>query len=133
MRGYFDTLRPANGHKVISMVSHLNWLYGEISRVSLGPQVRSARIVIDQEDLPAPERTNRFLTSFFAAGLQNAGMSFRRTGGCFRRVDTGGCYVTVDGSAKSDEHAGLQYVDILIQVVQRQLPGFSAPQNEKKA
>jgi hypothetical protein len=126
IRDYFDGLLPVNGHKVISMVAHLIWLYREIAKVNLGPQLRSARVVIDEENLPTPKLTNRFLTSFVAAGLQGAGMSNRRTGGCFRRVDTGGCHVTVDAAAKSEEHAGLQYVDILLQVVQRQLPGFLA-------
>jgi hypothetical protein len=86
-------------------------------------------VFIDDENLPTPELNNRFLAGFVAAGLQGAGMSFRRTGGCFRRVDIGGCHVTLDASAKSDEHAGLQYVDILLQVVQRQLPGFTAKGN----
>ncbi len=56
-------------------------------------------------------------------------MSFRRTGGCFRKVDTGGCNVMVDASAKSEERSGLQYVDILLQVAQRQLPGFTGKGN----
>ncbi|HEV8603932.1 MAG TPA: hypothetical protein VGQ99_01120 [Tepidisphaeraceae bacterium] len=129
MRDYFDGLLPVNGHKVISIVAHLSWLFGEIARVNLGPQLRSAHVVIDEENLPTPELTNRFLTGFVAAGLQAAGMSFRRTGGCFRRLDSGGCHVTMDASAKSDEHAGLQYADILLQVVQRQLPGFTRKGN----
>jgi hypothetical protein len=87
--------------------------------------------VIDEEDLPAPMRANRFITAFVAAGLQGTGMSFRRTGGCFRRVDTGGCYVTVDACAKSDKHPGLQYVDIQLQVVQRQLLESMAKGNRK--
>ncbi len=129
LRDYFNRLPPVNGHKVISIVAHLVWLFREIARVNLGPQLRSAQVVIDEENLPTPELTNRFLTGFVAAGLQGAGMSFRRTGGCFRRVDTGGCHVAVDASAKSHQHAGLQYADILVQVVQRQLPGFPAKGN----
>jgi hypothetical protein len=124
---YFGGLaKPVNRHKLISMVAHMNWLYDEIRRVNLGPQLRSAHIVVDEENLPCPRPTNRFLTAFFSAGFQSAGMSSRRTGGCFRRVDTGGSHVTVNASAKSHEHAALQYVDIHIQVVQRQLPGFAA-------
>jgi hypothetical protein len=129
LRDYFDGLPPVNGHKVISIVAHLGWLFREIARVNLGPQLPSAHIAIDEENLPTPELTNRFLTGFVAAGLQGAGMSFRRTGGCFRRLNTGGCHVTVDASAESDKHAGLQYVDILLQVVQRQLRGFTAKGN----
>jgi len=126
---HFDALPPINGHKIISILAHLGWLFREIKRVNLGPQLRAVHILIDTENLPAPVLNNRFLTGFLAAGLQGAGMSFRRTGGCFRRVDKGGCHVTVDGSAKSDQHAGLQYVDILLQVVQRQLPGYGAKHN----
>jgi len=126
MRNYFDGLKPVNGHKIISIVAHLVWLFREIERANLGAQLRSAHFIIDEENLPDPTIASRFLTAFSAAGLQGAGMTFRRTGGCFRRVNTGGCHVTVAPSSKSDEHAGLQYVDILIQVVQRQLPGFSA-------
>jgi hypothetical protein len=125
-RDYLDGLaKPVNRHKLISMIAHMNWLYDEIRRVNLGPQLRSASIVIDEENLPGPMPANRLLTAFFAAGLQSAGMSYRRTGGCFRRIDTGGCHVTVNASAKSHECAALQYVDIHIQVVQRQLPGFT--------
>ncbi len=129
MRDYFDKLPPVNGHKVISMITHFTWLFREIARVNLGPQLRSAHVMIDEENLPTPKLTNRFLTGFVAAGLQGAGMSNRRTGGCFRRINTGGCHVTVDASAKSDKHAGLQYADILLQVVQRKLPGFTAKGN----
>jgi hypothetical protein len=134
LRDYFDGLMQVNGHKVVSIVAHLGWIFREIARVNLGPQIRSAQLIIDEENLPAPQRTNRFLTGFVAAGLQGAGMTFRRTGGCFRRVNTGGCDVSVDACAKSDKHAGLQYVDILLQVVQRQLPGFADTRNtdEKK-
>jgi hypothetical protein len=126
MRDYFDGLRPVNGHKVVSILAHLGWLFAEITRVKLGPQLRSAHVVVDEENLPSPESTRRFLASFVAAGLQGAGMSYRRTGGCFRRINTGGCHVAVDACAKSEKHAGLQYVDILLQVVQRKLPGFTA-------
>jgi hypothetical protein len=124
MREYFDRLLPVNAHKVVSIVAHTRWLFREIARVGLGPQLRSARVIADHENLPTPDLTNRFLTGFIAAGLQGAGMSFRRTGGCFRRVNVGGCHVTLDASGKSQDYAGLQYVDILLQVVQRQLPGF---------
>jgi hypothetical protein len=125
LQEYFDSLRSVNGHKIISILAHLGWLFREIARVNLGPQLRSVRVVVDHENLPSPERTNRFLKGFVAAGLQGSGMSFRRTGGCFRRIDTGGCNVVVEESAKSHEHSGLQYVDILLQVVQRQLPGYT--------
>lgn len=125
LRDYFRGLREVNRHTIISIIAHLNWLFSEIARVQLGPQLRSAHVLVDDENLPTPMLTNRFLTAFVASGLQGSGMSFRRTGGCFRRVNTGGCHVTVDGSAKSHEHAGLQYVDILLQVVQRQLPRFT--------
>jgi hypothetical protein len=60
-----------------------------------------------------------------AATFQAAGMSYRLTGSALREEATEGA-IAVDLAGDSRKCKGLQYVDILLQVVQRQLPGFAA-------
>ena len=62
----------------------------------------------------------------FAASLQHAGMSVVRTGKALHEDVRYGS-ITVDLDADSATSAGLQFTDILLQAVQRQLPGCRRP------
>lgn len=124
LAAFLEGLKGINRHKVISTVAHLGWLMGELERKALGPQLGAARIVLDREDIPLPRDCSEFLRLFIATSLQAAGMSRRLTWRALW-MDGGSGAVTVSPEADSAHSAGLQMVDILLQGVQRGLPGYS--------
>jgi hypothetical protein len=117
---YFETLKPINRHKLLSIIIHVQWLIAEIKRIQLGAQLKSARIVIDQENFPDEAQCGVVVKSFIAAGLQSAGMDFSLTGKAFREEAREGS-VSVNVAAKSGENTGVQFVDILLQAVLRKV------------
>jgi hypothetical protein len=122
---YFGTLPEVNAHKVLSILAHLQWLVGELARVDLARQLREVDVVVDREDFALPTVCARLVKSFLAASLQGAGMCYRLTGRAFREDgEEGAVRVTIHG--ESTQHPGLQYTDLLLQVVQQQLPGARA-------
>jgi hypothetical protein len=119
----FTNLKAVNQHKVISILQHFKWLEDEARRTNLGNQLRSVRVIVDREDFPDPETCAVLMKEAVAATFQAVGMSYKLTGRALREKATEGAIV-VDLAGDSHKCKGLQYVDILLQVVQRQLPGF---------
>lgn len=117
---YFGTLKPVNQHKLLSIILHIQWLISEIKRTELGGQLKSARIVIDNENFPNEERCGVVVKSFFAAGLQSAGMDCSFTGTAFREEANEGA-VKISVAGESEKNAGIKYVDILLQAVLRKV------------
>jgi hypothetical protein len=118
----FARLKAVNQHKLISILQHLKWFGDKVRETGLAPQLRSVRVVVDREDFPDTETCAVLTKEAVAAIFQAAGMSYVLTGTWFREKPAEGA-VTVDLGGDSARCAGLQYVDILLQVVQRQLPG----------
>ncbi|MDA3821831.1 MAG: hypothetical protein PF450_04350 [Bacteroidales bacterium] len=118
--GYFSGLKPVNQHKLLSIILHVQWLIAEIKRTRLGRQLKSVRVVIDKENFPNEARCGVVVKAFVAAGLQGAGMDCSLTGKAFREEANEGS-VIVNVSGKSEKHAGIRYVDILLQAVLRKV------------
>ncbi|TKJ39599.1 MAG: hypothetical protein CEE38_02435 [Planctomycetes bacterium B3_Pla] len=125
IESYFARLKDVNRHKLISLLQHLKWLGDEVRRTRLGGQLRSVRVIVDHENFPDTETCAVLMKEAVAATFQAAGMSYRLTGSAFRQKAIEGT-ISVDLAGNSCKCKGLQYVDILLQVVQRQLPGFAA-------
>lgn len=113
----FDDLKPTNRHKMLSILASIGWLCEEIKRVEIGPQMRSVRVCVDQENLPGMEDCAALVKGFTCACLQGVGMSVRLTGKVFRESHEEGA-VAVRLDCDSARCPGLQYVDVLLQVVQ---------------
>jgi hypothetical protein len=124
----FVQLKAVNQHKLISVLQHLKWLGDRVKEKGLGPQLRSVRIVVDRENLPDVGRCAALVKEAVAAMFQAAGMSYTSTGRWFKEKPDEGAIV-IDLSGDSTSCVGLQYVDILLQAVQRQLPGFGRGRN----
>lgn len=120
MANYFGELKPINKHKLMSIIIHIQWLITEIKRTQLGGQLKSVRLVIDNENFPNEAQCAGVVKSFFAAGLQSAGMDCSLTGTAFREKSYEGP-VSVNVSGKSEKDAGIRYVDILLQAVLRKV------------
>lgn len=120
---YLAGLKRVNRHKLISILAHLNWLLAEIKRRQLGPQLASVIVTVDREDLPEVGEGADFLKLLLAASLQAAGMPVRLTGKALREGWNEGA-VKIDLNGNSQHSPGLQLTDILLQVVQRKLPGY---------
>jgi len=125
MDSCFKRLKYVNQHKLISLLQHMKWLGDEVRRTGLGRQLRSVRVIVDREDFPNADVCAVLMKEAVSATSQAAGMSYRLTGSTFREEATEGA-IAVDLAGNSSECQCLQCVDILLQVVQRQLPGFSA-------
>lgn len=97
----------------------------EVRRTKLGHQLNSVRLIVDREDFPNVEACAILIKEALSAILQAAGISYSLTGRAYKEKATEGA-ITVDLNGDSCKCQGLQCVDILLQVVQRQLPGFSA-------
>jgi len=123
MADYLDGLKSVNRYKVMSVLAHLQWLMAELERVHLGPQVGSVRVLVDQEGLPEPAQAADLVKLHVAASLQAVGMSVRLTGKALREGHDKGA-VVVDMNADSRDFPGLQLTDMLLQLVQRKLPGY---------
>lgn len=117
---YFEELRPINQHKLLSIIIHIQWLITEINRTKLGGQLKSARLIIDNENFPNETQCGAVVKSFFAAGLQSAGMHCSLTGTAFREESCEGP-VRVNVAGKSENDAGIRYVDVLLQAVLRKV------------
>ena len=122
---YIKSLTPVNRWKVFSLIAHLQWLVGELRNSGVGPQLGRVHLYVDGEDLPSPEGANDLVKLMFAASLQHSGMSLRTTGRAYEEAGQQGA-VRVDLNVGSAGSPGLQFVDILLQAVQRQLPGGAA-------
>lgn len=121
----FKRLKDVNQNKLISILQHFKWLGDEVWRTGLGGQLRSVQVIVDHENFPDTETCAVLMKWAVAATLQAMGMSYRSTGSAFREEATEGA-ITVDLAGNSCKCNGLQCVDILLQVVQRQLPGFTS-------
>lgn len=117
---YFASLKTINKYKIVSIVAHIQWLIGEISRRNVGHQLRSVEVVIDRENFPDEGKCGLLIKTFLAAALQSVGMSCSLTGRAFRELANEGA-VTVDVSGESESSVGIRYVDILLQVVLRKV------------
>lgn len=117
---YFEELKPINKHKLLSIIMHIQWLIDEIKRTRLGGQLKSARLIVDSENFPNETQCGIVVKSFFAAGLQSAGMAYSLTGTTFREEAHEG-NVSVNVAGKSENDAGIRYVDILLQAVLRKV------------
>lgn len=117
---YFEGLKPINKHKLLSIIIHIQWLIAEIKRTQLGGQLKSAKLIADKENFPNEAQCGVVVKSFFAAGLQSAGMDCSLTGTTFREKAHEGA-VSVNVAGKSEDDAGLMYVDILLQAVLRKV------------
>lgn len=126
MEVYYRRLKPENQHKLLSAITHLQWLFEELARRCTAGQLQRCHLLMDDENLPDPDGASLLLKSFLAAGLRAAGMSCRRTGTAYRESALEGA-VTVEGNVDSCDAPGMQYLDVLLQVVQRQLPGYGGP------
>lgn len=124
MTTFLKELKGINRHKVVSTIAHLAWLTEEVRRADLGPQLGSVEIVLDREDIPLPHDCAEFLRLFIAASLQAVGMSARLTWRTLNEEPDRGA-ITVNPNAESMKTPGVQFVDVLIQGVQRGLPGYS--------
>ncbi len=124
MATFLADLKGINRHKVVSTLTHLEWLTKELKRTSLGAQLGSVKIVLEREDIPLPRDCAEFLRLFVVASLQSVGMSARLTWRALREAPDEGA-ITIDPGAESADNPGLQFVDILLQGVQRGLPGYS--------
>ena len=123
MSAYYQKLKGVNRWKFLSIVTHIQWLVNEIQRVRLGRQISSAELHVDRENFSLPSVCAKMLKQFFAAALQSVGMSTRTTGCAWTESPKQGA-VRVDVDCDSRCSVGLQYVDILLQAVQRKLPGY---------
>jgi len=120
---YLRGLKPVNQWKVFSVIAHVHWLVGEIKRVGVGSQLASVRLLVDREDLPSPSTASSFVKAALAASFQSAGMSLSTTGTAHDEDPQEGA-VTVEMDSDSSASSGIQLADILLQAVQRRLPGF---------
>ena len=121
---FLENLKGINRHKVVSTLAHLGWLMEELKLRSLGPQLRSVSVVLDREDIPLTRDCAEFLRLFLVPSLQAVGMSARITWRSLREAPGTGA-IMVEPDADSRTYSGLQFVDILLQGVQRGLPGYS--------
>lgn len=121
---YFENLKGINKYKTLSILAHFHWLVAEIERVRLGSELRTVSILVDREDFPAPSRCAELLKLHIAAELQAVGMSVKLTGRVFRERYSEGA-ITIDVGSDSSASFGLELTDVLIQAVQRRLPGYS--------
>ena len=121
MAGCYSGLKDVNKHKIMSIIMHLQWLIEEINRRKLGDQLKSVKLVIDNENFPSQAiECGVIVKSFFAAGLQHVGMDCSLTGTAFREKPNEGS-VSVDLLGNSGEVAGIRYVDVLLQAVLRKV------------
>lgn len=129
---YYSKLKAVNQHKLVALISHLQWLFAQLRATGTASRLGRATLVIDREDFPQPvTECGALVKAFMCSGLQGAGMSYRTTGRAMKEAtDEGAVVVEVHGD--SSAHAGLQLVDILLQVVQRQLQD-AAPTGEGEA
>ncbi|MCA8972148.1 MAG: hypothetical protein KDC95_20340 [Planctomycetes bacterium] len=123
---YLRRLKSVNQWKVLSVLAHVQWLVGELKRVRMGRQVGAVRMLVDREDLPTPSVAASLVKTMIAASFQDAGMSLATTGSAYEERPEQGA-ITVNMEGDSSAYAGLQLVDILLQAVQRRLPGFRPP------
>jgi len=132
MATFLEGLKGINRHKVISTIAHLGWLTEELKRRSLAAQLGSVRMVLDREDIPLPRDCSEFLRMFVTTSLQAVGMSARLT---WRALggEPGEGAITIDPGGESADHPGLQFVDILLQGVQRGLPGYGGKRKTDSA
>lgn len=121
MAAYYRKLKPVNRHKIVAIISHLQWLFDGLRSTGTAACLAEVRVLIDREDFPRPvEACAKLIKAFVSAGLQAAGMSFRGTGRAPRESAEEGA-ISVNIHADSSGSAALQLTDILLQVVQARL------------
>lgn len=130
--GYLERLKPVNRWKVFSLLAHLQWLVQEIRRTRVGHQLSRVELLVDREALPSPAKAGELVKTMFAASLQHAGMSLAKTGRAYEETPQEGA-VRVDMDANSAVSSGLQLVDVLLQAVQRRLPGYGSRRHDDAA
>jgi hypothetical protein len=121
MAEYYGELKPLNQHKIVAIVAHLQWLFTRLRSTRTASRLGRVELVIDRENFAHPIKScGKLVKAFVSSGLQAAGMSYRLTGRAPSEEPHQGA-VTVDVEGDSRQVVGLQLVDILLQVVQRQV------------
>jgi hypothetical protein len=112
-----------NTHKYFSVLVEFNRLIDAIGKTGEGPNLKEVFVYVDNESFKVPEECAWGLKWFIAACLQAIGMSNKLNGNApNEEAEEGAVQLKVD--CDSAKYPGIQYVDILLQGVKRDLEDF---------